>query len=265
MLTNSMYLIPQNYTHKTGISRIIHIILNIKFWFFIDSFIWFTCTSPSSGACRVASVRRECVKNTWYHTTRAGDWAPQAGGWYIWKSTLTKCENVAHQSVKTTSEGQLCRHGTVKRRCLKQQNLQPLKSPRLKQIPTLQPMKDPMAKQLEMPRSKLQPTGSPLFCIFNWQYIKLIFLKSISLLRMIIGEWSPRLYLELFHLYFLLRREGEWKSSVGIWQGHPRPTHTTAHEDFKTNRPYSVSDWDNCSELDFTKISMQLWNKASHF
>lgn len=93
-----------------------------------------------------------CQKHVVSHDQSRGP-TSQPGGWYLWKSSLTKCQSVAQQSVKAASEEQPCRYHRQRQEEEVLQAAEPAapEMPHTEADTNLQPTKDPMSKQLEMP------------------------------------------------------------------------------------------------------------------
>lgn len=176
--------------------------------------------------------------------TRAGHWAPQSGGWYLWRSTLTKCENVAQQSVKTTREGQLCRHHGQWREEEVLQAAGPA-APEKPHIEADTNLATPERPHGRAARDALKESAA------HWEPILLYFQLAINQINFpqvdlfahdgncwVISQSLPWAVPSLLSKLILLRKQSE-SSLVGMWRGQPRPTHTIFHEDLKINRPYS--------------------------
>lgn len=157
----------------------------------------------------------------WYHITRAGDWDTQPGRWYFWESTLMKCQSVAQQSVKATSKGQPCRHH---QEWWEEEVLQAA-GPAVPEMPLVEADTNLATHErlyVKAAGNALKKAAAlwELIFLYFQSAIKLIFLKSISLLMMVSDEWSPSLYLPwavppLLSKLSLLRRERERATEWG--------------------------------------------------
>lgn len=181
-----------------------------------------------------------CQKHVLPHDESRG--LSPSRAWYLWRSTLMKCENVARQSVKTTSEGQPCRHQGQWREEEELQAAGPAapEKPHIEADTNLATRERPHGRAA---RDALKEAAA------HWEPILLYFQLAINQMNFpqvdlfaYDGYWwviSQSLPWAAPSLLSKLIEEAEWKSSwVRIWQGQPRPTHTIFHKDLKINRPY---------------------------